>query len=289
MRNRPPSVVPDTLTPIQNLLCGFAGVAIPRTILAPLDTMKLIAGNNNGVLWPHLKSRIFKQGIPSLWNGVICDWIRLPPQFVLRYIVAQNIEKRSPIRLPAFIEDTISSAIAVAAVHPIEVVHSMMQFDPKKFPTIPKTMAHIINNDGISGFFRGLTPTLMGYIPYRSVQYSSILLFNKLANDPRNRFQHSYKTDIILSVLVSTAAQASSYPFEVIRKRMMSDPKVRGMSFTQIVKQTYQERGIRGFYDSFGIAMARVFPIMWMQQAATREFRHFVALFNYEMKQHKLM
>ena len=40
-----PLRIPDTLSPIQNLLCGFAGVAIPRTILYPLDTMKLIAGN----------------------------------------------------------------------------------------------------------------------------------------------------------------------------------------------------------------------------------------------------
>ncbi|OHT03796.1 Mitochondrial carrier protein [Tritrichomonas foetus] len=279
--------IPDTLTPIQNLLCGFAGVAIPRTILAPIDTMKLIAGNNEGHLMPSLKKRVVEQGIPSLWNGVICDWIRLPPQFILRYLIAENLKNMSPFKIPAFLEDTIASAAAVAAIHPIEVVHSLMQFDPVKYPTLPKTAAHIIQTDGFSGFFRGLAPTLIGYIPYRSVQYSSILLFDKIANNPRYNFKNSYYTDVVLSVLVSTVAQASSYPFEVVRKRMMCDPKVQGMTFTQICKETYQKRGILGFYDSFGIAIARVLPIMWMQQIATREFRHFVAVFNYEMRKHR--
>lgn len=280
-----PLQIPDTLSPIQNLLCGFAGVAIPRTILYPLDTMKLISGNNEGQLMPALKKRVCEQGIPSLWNGIFCDWVRLPPQFILRYFVSRHLKSLS-FKIPGIIEDTISSAIAVAAIHPIEVVHSHMQFDPINYPSLAKTITHIYKTNGLKGFFRGLTPTLIGHIPYRTVQYSSILFFEKLVNSPRYAPHHSYNKDVFVSVFISTVAQASSYPFEVIRKRMMSDPKIQGMSFVDVVKQTYRERGIRGFYDSFGIAMIRVVPIMWMQQFATRELRNFTALFNYQMKIH---
>lgn len=280
-----PLRIPDTLSPIQNLLCGFAGVAIPRTILYPLDTMKLIAGNNEGELLPALKKRVCEQGIPSLWNGIMCDWLRIPPQFILRYLVSKHLKSFS-FKIPGIIEDTISSAIAVAAVQPIEVVHSHMQFDPINNPSLAKTIAHIYKANGFKGFFRGLTPTLIGHIPYRTVQYSSILFFERFVNNSRYATHHSYNRDVFLSVFISAAAQASSYPFEVIRKRMMSDPKIQGMSFVDVVKQTYQQRGIRGFYDSFGIAMIRVFPLMWMQQMTTRELRHFTALFNYQMKMH---
>ncbi|KAK8882437.1 hypothetical protein M9Y10_045079 [Tritrichomonas musculus] len=284
-KKQKPLQVPDTLSPIQNLICGFAGVAIPRTVLYPFDTMKLISGNNEGHLMPALKKRVCEQGIPSLWNGLICDWIRLPPQFLLRYFVSLHLRSLS-IKIPGIIEDTISSAVAVAGIHPIEVVHSLMQYDPIQYPSLAKTVAHIYKSNGFKGFFRGLTPTLIGHIPYRTVQYSSILFYNKIANNPRY-YAHSYNRDVFLSVLISTAAQASSYPFEVIRKRMMTDPKIQGMSFVDVVKQTYNERGILGFYDSFGIAMIRVIPIMWMQQFATRELRKFTALFNYQMKIHK--
>lgn len=280
------NVIPDTLTPIQNLLCGFAGVAIPRTILFPIDTMKLIASNNDGQLLPALTTRVCELGIPSLWNGIICDWIRLPPQFILRYFITQTL-RSCPYRIPGILEDTISSAGAVAAIHPIEVVHNLMQYDPHKYSTLPKTIAHIFKTDGVSGFFRGLSPTVLGFIPYRTVQYCSFALFDKISRDPRVNAQPSYYKELCLSVLISTAAQASSYPFEVIRKRMMSDPRVHDMSFTEIVRDTYHRRGIRGFYDAFGITMMRVFPIIWMQQMATKELRKFVALFNYEMAKHK--
>lgn len=277
--------VPDTLSPIQNLICGFIGVAIPRTIMAPLDTMKLISGNNNGELWPELSRRVASEGLPCLWNGALVDWIRIPPQFILRFELSSFIKKRT--KIPNFIGENIAAAVAVAATHPLEVIHCLMQSDSNKYPSIASTAATIIKRDGIAGFYRGVGPTIIGYIPYRSIQYASFYVFNKMSYSQQYMFLRSYFGDTVISAAISVTAQAASYPFEVVRRRMMTDEKVRNMTFIDVVKDTYNKRGILGFYDSFGIAFFRVYPIIWMQQVATRELRTFLNHFNYQMKLHK--
>ena len=274
---------PDTLTPIQNLLCGFAGVAIPRTALAPLDLMKLIAGNNEGRVWPELSRRLSSEGIFAMWNGVQCDWIRLPPQFILRYLVANNLRS---LRVPPLLADNAAAVAAIAAIHPIDVVHSLMQSNSLKYPSVAETVASVVRNDGITGLYRGLAPTVLGYIPYRAVQYCSIIFIDKLARG-KNR-NSTFFSDAVGSSVISTVAQFASYPFEVVRKRMMTDPSLKGKGWMEIMSDTYQKRGFWALYDSFGWSIARTLPLIWTQQVATREFRRFVAMFNYSVERHKL-
>jgi hypothetical protein len=87
----------------------------------------------------------------------------------------------------------------------------------------------------------------------------------------------------VLTTANATTAHVVTYPFEVLRKRMMTDPGLTGRSFTNVVVETYHTRGIAGFYDSLGISLVRVFPIIWMQQVAPRELRKLVANFNYSV------
>ena len=276
---------PDTLTPIQNLLCGFAGVAIPRTALAPIDMIKLIAGNNEGRVWPELSRRLSSEGILAMWHGVQCDWIRLPPQFILRYLVANQLRS---LRMPPLLADNAAAVASIAAIHPIDVVHSLMQSNSLKYPSVAETLASVVRNDGITGLYRGLTPTVLGYIPYRAVQYCSVIFIDKLARRRNATFTSSFFTDAVGSSVVSTMAQFASYPFEVVRKRMMTDPTVKGKGWMEIMNDTYQRRGFWGLYDSFGWSIARTLPLIWTQQVATREFRKFVAMFNYTVERHKL-
>ncbi|KAH0785431.1 Mitochondrial carrier protein [Histomonas meleagridis] len=277
----------EELSPIQNILCGFAGVVIPRTMFAPLESIKIIAINNDGKpLFSALKKKIVTEGIPSLWNGFLCDWIRIPPQFVVRYILANSMKKINP-NGPKWLIDQASALASVTMFHPLDVIHTLMTYDIRKYPSISKTMATILKEDGISGLYRGLVPTILGYIPYHSTQYFSTFLFNRLQQfTPRNA-SYSFSNDALLSIAVVTLAQGITYPFEVVRKRMMTDEKFRKKSFVDVFKHIYKTRGLRGFYDSFGISMCRVIPVIWIQQAATREFRALSARFNYQMKYHK--
>jgi hypothetical protein len=275
----------ETLTPIQNVICGFLGVTVPRTVFAPLDTFKLMAGNHRGPLLPEIARRLTTEGTIAMWNGVLLDWVRFPPQFALRFFLSRQLRERTFLKRYPIICDNLSAVISIASIHPIEVVHSLMQTDSIKFPSLASTVSWVLKTDGLSGFYRGLFPTVIGYIPYRAVQYGSVPLVERLWQSP---VRHSFINETVASTAITALAQFASFPFEVIRKRMMSDPALRGKSFPQVCVETYRERGVFGFYDSFGIAMLRVFPIVWTQQLATRELRKLLVRFNYVMSKHRL-
>jgi solute carrier family 25 phosphate transporter 23/24/25/41 len=275
----------ESLTPIQNVICGFLGVAVPRTVFAPIDTFKLMAGNHRGPLLPEIARRLTTEGTIAMWNGVFLDWVRFPPQFALRFFLCRQIRERTPLKEYPIICDNIAAVISIATIHPIEVVHTLMQSNSIKYPSIATTVSWLLKTDGFPGFYRGLVPTILGMIPYRAVQYGSVPLVERLWQSP---VRHSFINETVASTAITAIAQFASFPFEVIRKRMMSDPSIRGKSFTEVCVETYRERGLFAFYDSFGIAMIRVFPIVWTQQVATRELRKLVARFNYVMSKHRL-
>jgi hypothetical protein len=263
------------LTPMQNVLCGFAGFAIPRTIFHPFDTIKLIAGNHPGRLLPELHRRLPLEGFSLLYHGVVLDWVRVPPQFLLRYLVARNL-RRVFVNLHPLIVDNVAALAGAAAVHPIEVIHSLMQSDSLCFPSIAATASGLLRAEGIAGFYRGLLPTIIGHVPYRAVQYVSAPVFEMLRRTNMN--------EAVVSTTIAIAAQFTTYPFEVVRKRMMTDPSLKGKSFKDVVAETWRKKGLSGFYDSFSISMLRIFPMIWGQQLATREFRKIVGKFNNMME-----
>jgi solute carrier family 25 phosphate transporter 23/24/25/41 len=284
----PDSPATRTLTPIQNVICGFLGVVVPRTVFAPLDTIKLMAANHRGPLLPEIARRLTSEGTISMWNGALLDWVRFPPQFLLRFFVSRQLRDSTFFKDRSVICDNLAAVLSISAIHPIEVVHSLMQGNPIKFPTIATTVSWVLKTNGYAGFYRGLLPTVLGYIPYRAVQYGSVPLVEHLMRRQLKSSGHPLVNEIVASTAITAFAQFASFPFEVIRKRMMSDPSIRHKSFTEVCVETYKERGVRGFYDSFGFAMIRLVPILWTQQIATRELRKFLQRFNYITQKHQL-
>jgi hypothetical protein len=124
-----------------------------------------------GLLSLERSSRPFtSEGFTALWHGSVCDWIRIAPQFMLRYLISIQLQKNPILKTSALVADNISAVISMAAVHPIDVVHSLMQSDSIKHPSISSARASLLKTDRISGLYRGLVPTILGYIPYRAVQ-----------------------------------------------------------------------------------------------------------------------
>jgi hypothetical protein len=198
---------------------------------------------------------------------------------MLRYLITHNL-RGTFLNLHPLIIDNVAAVTSVAAVHPIEVVHSLMQSDSLRFPSIAATASCVLRAEGLAGFYRGLLPTIIGYVPYRAVLYASAPVFEMLRRTNAN--------EAVVSTTIAIAAQFTTYPFEVIRKRMMSDPSLKGKSFNDVVAETWRKRGVAGFYDSFSISMLRIFPMIWAQQLATREFRKIVGTFNNMIELHKL-
>lgn len=139
----------------------------------------------------------------------------------------------------------------------------------------------------LSNFYRGFVPTILGMIPYAGVSfYSHDILHDffrnkwlapytvlsdksKSATRSDSSFDHRPPLTTWAQLLAGGGAgmlaQASAYPFEVIRRRMqvggVTNKSGEFFGLAHTAKQIFKERGFRGFYVGLGIGFLKVVPM----------------------------
>lgn len=139
----------------------------------------------------------------------------------------------------------------------------------------------------LSNFYRGFIPTILGMIPYAGVSFYSHDILHDLfrtkwlapytvldhkshsATKSNSSFDHRPPLTTWAQLLAGGGAgmlaQASAYPFEVIRRRMQvggvtnKSGEFHGLSYT--ARQIFKERGFKGFYVGLGIGFLKVVPM----------------------------
>jgi len=148
-----------------------------------------------------------------------------------------------------------------------------------KVPSLTKPIRHS-PFFAMANFYRGFGPTIAGMIPYAGVSFwahdwvGDILRSHALAKytlspvSPRNEREARHpklknQWEAVAGGIAGLLAQTSSYPIEVVRRRMQVGGAVgnREMkSVWQTVKSIYAFGGLRGFYVGLSIGYIKVFP-----------------------------
>lgn len=141
----------------------------------------------------------------------------------------------------------------------------------------------------LSNFYRGFIPTILGMIPYAGVSFYSHDILHDLfrskylapytvqqstgvshsATTSNSSFDHRLPLHTWAQLLAGGGAgmlaQASAYPFEVIRRRMQvggvtnKSGEFHGLAYT--ARLIFKERGFKGFYVGLGIGFIKVIPM----------------------------
>lgn len=270
----------NQLSPIQTLLCGFAGVIVPRSIFAPLRLMKLEAQLSEGNFLPQFLNRTLTKGISSLWHGHYCQIIRIPSQILTRFLIYNNLQS-----IPYFHEkhqscNHISEAIVSLAFHPIGVIQTLMAMYPDHYQSFSSTAGKLFQSEGVKGFYRGFGPVFYGVFPFHLAQAATISFFDSLFENRKFTKQQSKIIPIALNIGSILVGQTAIYPFDVVRNKMIIDNRFQNLSTSQVFKTIFQNRGIQGFFDGYGITMLRILPVALLQYVFTNETRKFLVQFN---------
>lgn len=130
----------------------------------------------------------------------------------------------------------------------------------------------------ISNFYRGFTATIVGMIPYAGVSFwahdtvgdvlrsKSFAPFTLANVEPRNERELRHpklknQWEAVAGGLAGLLAQTSSYPIEVVRRRMQVGGAVGNHEMKgawQTVKSVYSAAGMRGFYIGLSIGYIKV-------------------------------
>ena len=248
-------------SPFELLLSGAISGALAKSAVAPMDRLKILFQTN-----PHrsfsfrnlslLSREIYGEaGIRAFWKGHTATLIRVTPYsatnfFVFdrtkRFFESYEILHSYPVLL-RFASGAVSGSVAVIVTYPLETLRARLAVDLKSQygSGYLKATTSIIRSEGLRSLYAGLRPTLIGIVPYAG---SSFAIYETFRKD-----QTSFSSRILIGAVAGFAAQATTYPLDVVRRRMQVNPNEYRSIASTFVRVYRQEGLIHGLYK--GLSM----------------------------------
>ncbi|KAF2631880.1 mitochondrial carrier [Macroventuria anomochaeta] len=259
-------------------------------------------------------------GVQGLFKGHSATLLRIFPYAGIKFLAYEQIRARviqsraqeTPGR--RFVSGSLAGMVSVFFTYPLEVIRVRLAFEtragersnlssivrkiysehaaptshnPTNALTASATQAveTLTPQTGLSNFFRGFTPTLLGMVPYAGASFlahdtmSDIMRWPLLApytvlpNTGREETsttsqkpaQLRYWAELSTGGIAGFVSQTVSYPLEVIRRRMQVGGVVgdgHRLSIAEVAKRIYVERGWRGYFVGLTIGYVKVVPMV---------------------------
>eukprot|EP00051_Salpingoeca_urceolata_P030947 m.9944 g.9944 ORF g.9944 m.9944 type:complete len:625 (-) comp3649_c0_seq1:19-1893(-) len=257
-RRRLPLALPTT----ELLLSGaFAGL-VGKTVTAPIDRVRILyqvnpnrrfslraAGKTGTTILRHT-------GVQGLWRGNGASLLRVIPYAAIsftafdsyeRFMSSQGLDSNVWTRL---IAGAGAGCTSTAVTYPLDLVRAQMAAHWNKSPRYPSYSAafhKIVQQEGVGALYRGITPTLIGVIPYAGLSFGAyetlkaqLRVWLKLEGP---NAELPVMTKLAAGAAAGLVAQSVTYPLHVIRRRMQVNQSYS--SIAQAFVHIYRTEGLR--------------------------------------------
>lgn len=156
------------------------------------------------------------------------------------------------------------------------------------------TVNKAVPSSGLANFYRGFSPTLLGMLPYAGVSflthdtvgdwlrmpsvahYTTIPHSEGKTKSGSRRPQLTAAAELLSGALAGLVSQTSSYPLEVVRRRMQVGGAVgdgRRLGIAETARKIWVENGPRGFFVGLTIGYMKIVPMVAMSFFAYERFK----------------
>ncbi|KAK4193722.1 putative mitochondrial carrier protein LEU5 [Podospora australis] len=257
-----------------------------------------------------------QDGALGLFRGHSATLLRIFPYAAIKFLAYEQVravvipskDKESPFR--RFISGSLAGVTSVFFTYPLEVIRVRLAFEtkmegrsslrsivkqiynehqirkpPAAVPGVPAAVTEalpaIAPRHGLTNFYRGFSPTLLGMVPYAGMSFlthdtaGDVLRHPKLAkwttlprpaNAPEGKPAPLRSwAELTAGGIAGMISQTASYPLEVIRRRMQVSGAVGDGHRLKILETSgiiMRERGFRGFFVGLTIGYAKVIPMV---------------------------
>ncbi|KAK6263876.1 hypothetical protein SCA6_019310 [Theobroma cacao] len=305
--------VPDFGVPIRDFLrtrevgeflSGALAGAMTKAVLAPLETIRtrMVVGVGSKNISGSFIEVIEQQGWQGLWAGNGINMLRIIPTQAIELGTFECVKRamttakekwkqnESPkLQIghvnvnfslswisPAAVAGAAAGIVSTLACHPLEVLKDRLTVSPDIYPSLSIAISKIYKDGGVGAFYAGISPTLIGMLPYSTCYY---FLYEKLKISyckSKKKKSLNRPEMLLVGALAGFTASTISFPLEVARKRLMVGvlqgkcPPNMAAALAEVIR----DEGLMGLYRGWGASCLKVMPssgITWMFYEAWKD------------------
>lgn len=277
---------------LRSFVAGGVAGCCAKTTIAPLDRVKILLQAQS----PHykhlgvfstLKAVPQKEGFLGLYKGNGAMMVRIFPYGAIQFMAFDNYKKllSKQIGISGHIHRLVAGSMAgmtaVICTYPLDVVRARLAFQVTGFHryTGIANAFHTIylKEGGVRGFYRGLTPTLIGMAPYAGFSFFTFgtlkslglkhfpELLGRPSSDNPDVLILKPQVNLLCGGVAGAVAQTISYPLDVARRRMQLGSALpdsdKCVSLKKTLTYVYTEYGIKkGLYRGLSLNYIRCVP-----------------------------
>ncbi|XP_076667742.1 dephosphocoenzyme A carrier isoform X2 [Andrena cerasifolii] len=251
-----------------SLVSGAVAGALAKTTIAPLDRTKI---NFQISKKPYSAKAAIKfliktvktEGLLSLWRGNSATMARIIPYSAVQFtaheqwkrILGVNGSERHKPGLN-FLAGALAGVTSQGTTYPLDLMRARMAVTQKaEYKTLRQIFVRIYLEEGILAYYRGFVATLLGVIPYAGCSFFTYDLLRSWLTVNTTVAIPGFSTSLICGGIAGMVAQTSSYPLDIVRRRMQTSA-IKGQHYHTIgstIIKIYREEGIMAFYK--GLSM----------------------------------
>uniref|UniRef100_A0A2P2I5H9 Mitochondrial coenzyme A transporter SLC25A42-like n=1 Tax=Hirondellea gigas TaxID=1518452 RepID=A0A2P2I5H9_9CRUS len=260
-----------------SLFSGAMAGAVAKSIIAPLDRTKISFQTtnkrySNKEAWLFLSNCYKNEGFLSLWRGNSATMARIIPYAAIQFTAHEQWKKVLGLNestehptYKRFVAGSLAGVTSQFLTYPLDLARARMAVtSPDTYRTISQVFIKIVKSDGFFTLYRGLTPTMVGVIPYAGTSFGIYETLkahhrsNQLKISSEPPVEPSSLERMLFGATAGLFGQSSSYPLDIVRRRMQTATLTGNSSaystiFSTITK-VYREEGIvHGLYKGLSL------------------------------------
>ena len=286
----------------RRLASGTLATVCVRTVLAPLERVKIeyLLNRSTLKLEAMVGGILRTEGALGFWKGNMLNIARTAPFKAINFcafdtyreIVNRTFPEGSDARKIGLVCAGAGAGMtAVVTCFPMDVLRTRLLTTggKEKYGSFFACVKMMYRQEGMSTFYRGITPALVSMVPNAAVYYSvydglknrrlaqlnAELAATRKKSGSKQAEENSVKNIeqknmMLYGAVAGVASEASTYPFEVIRRRMQmqsgrsSTAMVFGrkalLSMATTLRSVARESGLKSLYAGLGPSCVQVLP-----------------------------
>eukprot|EP01029_Cantina_marsupialis_P029088 TRINITY_DN779778_c0_g1_i1.p1 TRINITY_DN779778_c0_g1~~TRINITY_DN779778_c0_g1_i1.p1 ORF type:complete len:271 (+),score=48.57 TRINITY_DN779778_c0_g1_i1:144-956(+) len=231
--------------------------AFTKTAVNPLERLKIVIQINPQPIRFAVKNILIKESPLAFWKGNLSNVIRAVPAKGL-LLVSNDVCKQQLGMNPLY-SGAVAGVISTFCTYPLDLIRTRVAGVVCSryqgiFPAIRLTLVE----EGITGLWRGCTPTLLGSLPYTAIQFAAYDYFCKQAGKSEAFKNNRVAIAVIAGGLAGFVSQTITHPNDTMRRLMQME--VEKASYFQILSKTLKASGVRALYAGVAANLLRIIP-----------------------------